>query len=44
MTIKVINHKVIVFGGRHAGAPGDAIEDTWIFHPATNQWTEVLPL
>ena len=38
------NHKIIVFGGRRTGAPGDALEDTWIFDPSNNQWTEVLPL
>jgi hypothetical protein len=38
------NHKVIVFGGRHVGAPGEALEDTWIFNPLTNEWMEVLPL
>jgi hypothetical protein len=35
--------KTIIFGGRHAGAPGEAIEDTWIFDPSTNQWMEALP-
>ncbi|MHA1508293.1 MAG: Kelch repeat-containing protein, partial [Promethearchaeota archaeon] len=43
MTYDSTNQKVIVFGGRHTGAPGDAIEDTWTFDPSTNQWTEVLP-
>lgn len=38
------NHKVIVFGGRNTEAPGEALEDTWIFDPSTNEWTEVLPL
>lgn len=38
------NHEVIVFGGRQDGAPGDALEDTWLFNPLTNEWTEVLPL
>ena len=38
------NHKVIVFGGRDDGAPGAALEDTWIFDPSTLHWTEVLPL
>ncbi len=44
MTYDSQNHKVIVFGGRRTGAPGEAIEDTWILDPSNNQWTEVLPL
>ena len=37
------NQKVIVFGGRNTGAPGEALEDTWIFDPSNNEWTEVVP-
>ncbi|MBY8987598.1 MAG: hypothetical protein KGD61_04010 [Candidatus Lokiarchaeota archaeon] len=37
------NQKIIVFGGRHQGAPGEALEDTWTFDPSTNEWVEVLP-
>ena len=35
--------KVIVFGGRNLGAPGQALDDTWTFDISTNEWTEVLP-
>jgi N-acetylneuraminic acid mutarotase len=37
------NHKIIVFGGRRDGAPGSALEDTKIFDPSTNEWTEPFP-
>jgi N-acetylneuraminic acid mutarotase len=37
------HHKVIVFGGRNTEAPGEALEDTWIFDPSSHEWSEVLP-
>lgn len=37
------NQKVIVFGGRNLGAPGQALADTWEFDLSTNEWAEILP-
>ena len=37
------NNNIVVFGGCHVGAPGNALEDMWIFDPSNNKWTEVLP-
>jgi N-acetylneuraminic acid mutarotase len=37
------NQKIIVFGGRNLGAPGEALNDIWVFDPSTDEWAEVLP-
>ena len=43
MTYDESAQKVILFGGRNPGGIGDALDDTWIFDPSNDQWTEVLP-
>ena len=35
--------KIILFGGRATDGVGDGLEDTWIFDPVDNMWTEIFP-
>ena len=43
MVYDSFNQKITIFGGRNLGAPGQALDDTWIFDHSTNEWAEVLP-
>ena len=36
MTYDPNNQKMIIFGGRHLGAPGEALDDTWTFDLSSN--------
>ncbi|MBY9003262.1 MAG: hypothetical protein KGD73_04770, partial [Candidatus Lokiarchaeota archaeon] len=34
--------KMILYGGRNSGGIGEALDDTWVFDPTNNQWTEII--
>ncbi|MFX1590147.1 MAG: Kelch repeat-containing protein, partial [Promethearchaeota archaeon] len=34
---------VILYGGRVSGGIGEATDQTWLFDPSTNQWTQTFP-
>ena len=35
--------KVILYGGRASGGIGEAMDETWLFDPFTNQWNQTFP-